>query len=46
MSVRSARLEHLLSVFALTIFDTVGLGVPLSIVIILICCCLEALSLI
>jgi hypothetical protein len=46
MSVRVVRLEHLLSAFALTIFDALGLGLPLAIAIIWICCCLDALNLI
>jgi hypothetical protein len=46
MSVRGVRVEHWVSEFALTILDTLGLGVPLAIAIIWICCCLEALNLI
>jgi hypothetical protein len=40
------RHEHLLSAFALTILDTLGLGLPLAIAIIWICWFLEALNLI
>jgi hypothetical protein len=46
MSVRVVRLEHLLSAVALTIFHALGLGLPLAIAIIWICCYLEALNLI
>ena len=46
MPVCSVRHKHLLSAFALTIFDTLGLGLPLAIAIIWICWCLEALNLI
>lgn len=46
MAVRGVRLEQLLSAFALTIFDTLGLGLPLGVAIIWICYCLEALNLI
>jgi hypothetical protein len=46
MAVRGVRLEQWLSAFALTIFDTLGLGLPLAVAIIWICYCLEALNLI
>jgi hypothetical protein len=46
MPVRSVRHEHLLSAFALTILNTLGLGLPLAIAIIWICWFLEALNLI
>ena len=46
MPVPSVRHEHLLSAFALTILDTLGLGLPLAIAIIWICWFLEALNLI
>jgi hypothetical protein len=46
MSVRVVRFEYLLSAFALTIFDALGLGLPLAIAIIWIYWCLEALNLI